>query len=173
MLQAPTGSGFGLRVVDTHKPHDLEQVLSVYRACEDFLALGPQPHASIEMVRTDLETARQVGSTFYAITLPSGEMAGILDFLPSGYTNNPRQAYLALIMIALHHRRAGLGRDLLRLMELNLHRRAIHTFAAHVQINNPASLAFFQSAGFVICSTPQLQPDGTTSVELRKKLLPG
>jgi hypothetical protein len=70
MLQIPARSIFSLRVVDAQNLRDLEQILSVYRAWADFLALDPQPHASIEMIRTDLEIARQAGSTFYAITAP-------------------------------------------------------------------------------------------------------
>jgi hypothetical protein len=33
---------------------DLDALLDLYRQCEDFLALGPQPQASREMVLADL-----------------------------------------------------------------------------------------------------------------------
>jgi ribosomal protein S18 acetylase RimI-like enzyme len=149
---------------------DLERVLAVYRQCEDFLALGPVPRASLQMVLADLAIAQQAGSIFYALYLPGNVMAGILDFLAEGYQGDSGQAYLALIMIAQPYRRGGLGKRLLDALETEVRQRGVHTFVAHVQINNPASLAFFQSRGFVITSKPQLQPDGTTSVELRKQL---
>lgn len=171
MINLPANSGFTLRPIDPQKPEDLNQMLEVYHQCEDFLALGPVAYASLDMVLADLDIAKQSGSTFYGIFLNQDTMAGILDFLPGGYQGDPGQAYIVLIMIARNYRKIGLGKHLLDALETSLRGRAAHTLVAHVQINNPISLAFFQSRGFVITTAPQLQADGTTSVELRKNLL--
>ena len=40
---------------------DLEAILAVYRQCEDFLALGPQPQASPEMVAADMRQSQAEG----------------------------------------------------------------------------------------------------------------
>ena len=50
--------------------------LEVYRRCEDFLALGPEPKASLEMVLADLEISRQEGGCFCGIYGPTGNMLG-------------------------------------------------------------------------------------------------
>ena len=50
------GRSLTLRTVT---PNDTEAILGVYHACEDFLALGPEPKASLEMVQKDLDISRQ------------------------------------------------------------------------------------------------------------------
>ena len=46
---------------------DLPAVLEVYRQSEDFLALGPDPHASLEMAAKDRALSRQQGGVFCGI----------------------------------------------------------------------------------------------------------
>ncbi len=53
---------------------DLPAVLEVYRQSEDFLALGPDPHASPEMVAKDRELSRQEGGVFCGIFLEGTPM---------------------------------------------------------------------------------------------------
>jgi len=170
MMPIPDLPGFNLVQIDAQNPSDVARVLEVYRQCEDFLALGPQPRASLEMVQDDLAASAAAGGVFCGILAADGQLAGIFDLIPSGFRGDPRQACLALIMLALPHRSRGLGQRLLNALEAWLKPRGIHTFTAHVQVNNPASLSFFQAQGFQIISEPALQPDGTTSVELRKQL---
>src|SRR5512143_3408157 len=50
---------------------DLPALLEVYRQCEDFLALGPDPHASPEMVEKDRALSRQEGGIYCGIFLES------------------------------------------------------------------------------------------------------
>ncbi len=63
---------------------DLPAVLEVYRQSEDFLALGPDPHASPEMVEKDRELSRQEGGVYCGIFLenPAMNLAGFEN--PSG-----------------------------------------------------------------------------------------
>ena len=46
---------------------DLGAILHVYQQCEDFLALGPVPTASMEMVLKDIEVSQSEGSRFCGI----------------------------------------------------------------------------------------------------------
>ena len=56
---------------------DLMAVLEVYRQCEDFLALGPVPTASLEMVQSDLEHSKEEGGVFCLICSANSIRAGI------------------------------------------------------------------------------------------------
>jgi hypothetical protein len=47
---------------------ELDEVLNVYRQCEDFLALGPVPTASMEMVVKDIEISKDYGACSVAYT---------------------------------------------------------------------------------------------------------
>jgi hypothetical protein len=40
---------------------DVPDLLALYHRCEDFLSLGPEPVASLEMVQKDREAARLAG----------------------------------------------------------------------------------------------------------------
>jgi ribosomal protein S18 acetylase RimI-like enzyme len=55
---------------------DLDAVLDVYRECEDFLALGPVPLASMEMVRSDIATSQGEGGLFCGIFATITHVAG-------------------------------------------------------------------------------------------------
>ena len=156
--------------IDPANPAHRSQVLGVYRACEDFLALGPQPHASLEMVRADLAYSQEHGGEYYGISLPLQNFCAVLDFIPEAYNGKAGWAYLSLLMIAHEQRRMGLGNRLLDTLEGQLRGNGIATLFAHVQINNPAAIAFFLARGFNIISAPAQQPDGTTSVGVRKTL---
>jgi len=52
---------FSLRTLDDF---DLPALLELYRACEDFLALGPYPRDSLEMVRSDIQLSQENGARF-------------------------------------------------------------------------------------------------------------
>jgi hypothetical protein len=84
---------------------DLEAVLGVYRQCEDFLALGPLPTASMEMVRKDIELSQQESGIFCGIFTMAGTMIGIVDYVPRNFEGNPQNAFLSLLMIAAPFRK--------------------------------------------------------------------
>ena len=147
----------------------LDQILALYRQCEDFLSLGPNPHASREMVLADLALSRDGGGEFSGIFIGE-ELAGVLDLIPSGYEGDPRTAYLELLMIASAWRGKGLGEQVFQAAEERLRAASIPTLKAGVQVNNPGAVRFWTRCGFRIVSEPKLLPDGTTCVDLIKEL---
>jgi hypothetical protein len=80
--------------------NELDAVLEVYRQCENFLALGPQPRASMKMVLDDIEHSRAENGVFCGIYNPEGTMMGILDVVPRNFEGNARHAFISLLMIA-------------------------------------------------------------------------
>lgn len=148
-----------------------DSVLGVYRQCEDFLALGPKPCASMEMVHRDLEHSHTEGGRFCGIHDAAGTMAGIVDFIPEGFEGNPRCAFLSLLMIALPFRGMGIGREVVRVIEAEVLKNVrIESICSAVQVNNPGAIRFWQRQGYVSESEPERQPDQTTTLRLRKAL---
>ena len=96
---------------------DLDAVLEVYRQCEDFLALGPVPHASLEMVRADIELSERQGGVFCGIYDGQGTMTGVVDIVRRGWEGNARHAFLSLLMIAAPYRGQGVGRAVVEWVE--------------------------------------------------------
>ncbi len=150
-------------------------VLEVYRQCEDFLSLGPQPRASLEMVDADLALSRQAGGVFCGIYLPgpSGEpeMVGVVDYVPGGYGGVSEHADLSLLMIAAPYRSAGLGRAVAEWVEAQVRANpAVTAILSGVQVNNPGAIRFWTRMGYRITSGPELQADQTTTFQLWKDL---
>lgn len=159
---------FSLRPV---RGDECAAILEVYRRCEDFLALGPQAHASAEMVRQDLELSRHEGGQFCGIYAPGGEMIGVVDYVLQGFEGNPQHAFLSLLMIARGQRRHGLGRAVVATVEGEIRQRPeVTAILSAAQVNNPAAIHFWQREGYAIVSQPELQADGTTTVRLYKAL---
>jgi ribosomal protein S18 acetylase RimI-like enzyme len=151
------------------KPQDLDAILEVYRQCEDFLALGPVPYASLAMVETDLATSRDNNGVFCGIYTPEGEMAGIVDYIPSGFEDQRNQAFLELLMIAAPWRSHGIGDAVVRQVEaLICQDPQITAILSGVQVNNPGAIRFWLRQGYTIVSGPQDFPDGTTAFRLYK-----
>jgi ribosomal protein S18 acetylase RimI-like enzyme len=151
--------------------NDLAAVLAVYRQCEDFLALGPEPHASLEMVLGDLEISQTEGGSYCGIHDPQGKMIGIIDFVPQGFEGNPHHAFISLLMIAPPFRRQGLGREVVNMVEGETMKNAqVEVIFSAVQENNPAAIRFWQNNGYQITSGPELRPDQTTVFHLRKDI---
>jgi ribosomal protein S18 acetylase RimI-like enzyme len=148
---------------------DLDAVFDVYRQCEDFLALGPEPTASMEMVLKDIETSRRDGGVFCGIYNAGGRMIGVVDFVPRNFEGDHHIAFLSLLLIAAPFRKKGIGRAIVELVESEIRKdgqvTAIHTA---VQVNNPQAVQFWQKNGYRITSGPELQPDQTTTIRLRK-----
>ena len=149
--------------------NELDAVLQVYRQCEDFLALGPAPFASMAMVLQDIELSRQSGGIFNGIYTNSGEMIGIVDYLPDHYQGEAGTAFLELLMIAPPYRQSGIGRAVVEAVEQEIRKNPkVNTIQAGVQVNNPQAVRFWQQRGYRIVSGPQRMPDQTTVFGLRK-----
>lgn len=149
---------------------NLENALEVYRQCEDFLALGPQPQASLEMVRADWKHSQQEGGLFCGIYLPEDRLVGILDYVLGSYEGRPEQAFLSLLMIAAPHRSRGLGRAVVEWLETSALQGGVEVLLSAVQVNNPAAIRFWQKMGFQVEGGPILQPNGTTVFMLNKAM---
>ena len=167
---------------------DLPAVLEVYRQCEDFLALGPNPTASMEMIAGDRALSRSEGGEYCGLFADDGKMIGIFDFVRSGYLGDPNCAFIELLMIAAPFRGRGLGEEAVRWLEDDLRQAdarpqtlsastekeegklKISLLRAGVQVNNPGAIRFWQRMGFAITSEAELLPDGTICYRLEKKL---
>ena len=146
-------------------------ILEVYRQCEDFLALGPQPHASPAMVRDDLQHSADEGGCFCGIIDPAGRMLGVVDFVPRLFEGDPQCACLSLLMIAAPYRNQGLGAAVVRRVEAIIRADPhVTTIDSGVQVNNPHAIRFWQHMGYEIISGPETLPDQTTVYHLRKHL---
>jgi len=152
-------------------PDDLPAVFEVYRQCEDFLALGPNPHASLKMVEADWELSRAQNGDFCCILNPVGEVIGVVDVIPHHFEGLPDHAFIELLMIAQPHRAAGLGTAIVRAVENDLiQHNALSAILSGVQVNNEGGCRVWQRMGYRIISGPTLLPDQTTVYALRKDL---
>jgi len=148
---------------------DLAAVLDVYRQCEDFLALGPAPVASLEMVRADIEMSQRDGGVFCGIFTADGQMVGVVDYIRCGFAGDPRHAFLSLLMIAAPYRRQGIGQAVVALIEDEIRKDPqITAIRAGVQVNNPHAIRFWQRHGYRIVSGPERHAGGTTAFRLSK-----
>ncbi len=148
---------------------DLDAVLHVYVQCEDFLALGPVAHASMEMVLGDLEVSKKAGGIFCGIFSSSGEVLGVIDYVPSNFAGNPAHAFLELLMIAVPFRNQGIGRIVVEQIEAEIHKDPqVTAILSGVQVNNPAGIAFRQKMGYHITSEARKLPDQTIVYDLLK-----
>lgn len=79
--------------VRTITQDDLGAVLDVYLQCEDFLALGPEPTASMAMVLKDIEISQRKGGVFCGVYSADGRMIGVVDFVPRSFEGDPHIAF--------------------------------------------------------------------------------
>jgi ribosomal protein S18 acetylase RimI-like enzyme len=150
---------------------ELDALLDVYRQCEDFLALGPVPTASMEMVLKDIEISQEEGGIFCGIYKTGGNLIGVMDYVPSNYNGDSHAAYLSLLMIAASFRKQGIGKAVVEAIENEIKKDPqVSTILAGVQVNNPQAIQFWQRNGYRIVSGPTLMPDQTTAFGLRKDL---
>lgn len=149
----------------------MNAVLGVYRACEDFLALGPQPKADMAMVLRDLDGSQQHGGFFCGIHDATGSMIGVADFTLSGFEGQPQVAFISLVMVVPSLRGQGIGTEVVGLIEREVRRDPLVTvIRSAVQVNNPDAQRFWSRHGYQIVGGPEAQPDGTTVLGLRKNL---
>jgi ribosomal protein S18 acetylase RimI-like enzyme len=150
---------------------ELKDVLAVYRACEDFLALGPVATASMEMVLKDMEISKEQGGLFCGIVDGQGRMIGVVDFVPNHYQGDPHLAELSLLMIASGDRSQGTGKAVVQAIEREIGRDPqVTAILSGVQVNNPQAIRFWKRMGYRITSGPRHHPDQTTAFDLRKDL---
>lgn len=154
-------------------PDEFKAVLGVYQQCEDFLALGPQPTASMAMVEKDLEMSHEDEGIFCGIYNTEGTMLGIVDYIPNNFEGELHQAFLSLLMIAQPFRSQGIGQAVVDWVEQEIRKDArMTTILSGVQVNNPQAVRFWERNGYQIVSAPELMPDQTIAVRLRKDLRP-
>jgi RimJ/RimL family protein N-acetyltransferase len=150
---------------------EAQAIFTVYEQCEDFLALGPQPRATLAMVQADLQLSLDEGGTFCGLYDMHNVMVGIVDFVPRGFEGDSSRAFLSLLMIGAPWRGKGLGAAVVRLIEAEIGRdERITSIGSGVQVNNPAAIRFWQRCGYAIVGGPELLPDQTTVFHLRKTL---
>jgi ribosomal protein S18 acetylase RimI-like enzyme len=150
---------------------ELDSVLEVYKMCEDFLALGPVAMASMEMVQKDIGISQSIGGKFCGIFASTGEMIGVIDYVPDNFEGDPQQAYLSLLMIAAPFRCQGIGEAVIKSVETEIKQNPkVTVILAGVQVNNPLAVKFWQKLGYQIISGPELMPDQTIVYGLRKNL---
>lgn len=148
----------------------MPELLDLYRHCEDFLALGPDPRATEAVVLRDLASMRAAGAEFHGMYAADGALLGVLDVILQGYNGNPDCAYIELLMLRADARNAGLGAAVIRALEQYLAEQRISEIQADVQVNNPAAQRFWQRMGFDCIGGPVLQPDSTVTLMLRKQI---
>ena len=150
---------------------DIEAVFEIYRQCQEFLALGPQPEASREMVLRAVQDSDSKHGVYYGIYLLSSDMVGVLDMLPLEIENQVDSVNLNLLMITPQYRRQGIGTQVLRVIESEVYKKTgISQFTTSVQVNNPDARRFWEKNGYSAFSEPELQPDSTKVVHLKKAL---
>ncbi len=150
---------------------DLEEVLEVYRQSEDFLALGPQPKASMEMILHDIETSRCENGIFCGIYESAGRLVGIIDYVPREFNGAAHVAFISLLLISAPLRNKGIGTKILELVENEIKANSqVNEIQTAVQLNNPAALRFWQMNNYRVIGNPEPRPDQTVVLYLRKKL---
>lgn len=149
-----------------------DAILRVYAGCEDFLSLGPQPKATMEMVMKDLEDSRRHGRTYRGIYDGKRGMVGVVDFARRGHEGRRDCAFIALLMIARPHRGREIGTRAVRWVEQEIMKDPeIAWIGSGVQVNNAPAIAFWRKMGYEVCGGPELMPDKTTVYHLRKKVM--
>jgi len=152
--------------------NDIQSIFEVYQACEDFLSLGPEPKASLKMVKADLDISREENGIFCGIFDKENKMIGIIDFVPKLYDDKRELAFLMLLMIAKPYRNHGIGARVVRLVEEQIKKDEMITYIySGVQVNNQQAIKFWGRMGYEIYSGPKLLPDKTTVYHLRKKVI--
>lgn len=151
--------------------NDLEEVLGVYRQCEDFLALGSETKASMTLVLQDMEESRKESGDYCGIYASSGKMVGVIDYISSHFNGVANVAFISLLMIGSPWRNRGIGTQILRLAEDKIREiDLVDEIQTAVQLNNPAAMRFWLRNGYRVFGDPAFRPDQTVVTYLRKEL---
>lgn len=157
---------FPRRVVDA----DIPGLVGLYRECGQFIRLGSQNPIDNNMVRADLDLAAQEGAQFYGLYRDANQLMGVASFVRRGFSGDVCCAFVDLLMITPAHRSKGLGGAVLRWIESEARLMGATRIETAVQVNNPGAMAFWESKGYAKTSGLALQPDGTITVGLSKRL---
>lgn len=156
------------------KEEDAEKILEVYRQCEDFLALGPVPVASLDMVLTDMHHLLAESGNFEGIFVSENSverLVGVISYITAGYEGCPETASLDLLMIAYPYRSKGIGSEIVKRIEAEIRKNIqVKKILSGVQVNNPTGIRFWQKMGYQIVSEPELMPDQTVVYRLEKSV---
>lgn len=159
----------GQLTVSTIDESDLPALFEVYRQCEGFLALGPVPVASVQMVEEDIEHSRRKNGQYCAIRDGQGRIIGVIDFIAK-YEGNHTSSLL-LLMIGVLWRGKGYGRAVVQALEDYLNENfGSRRMVSWVQTNNPGAIQFWERLGYHLSTVPLDQPDGTVTYEMAKVL---
>jgi RimJ/RimL family protein N-acetyltransferase len=155
-------------LVRLSQSHDFRAILEVYRQSEDFLSLGPAPHASSEMVLADMQHSSISGGLFCVIEDLLGRTVGVLDFVPE---SSEKTAVIELLMISCEHRNKGHGSSVLAALECHLKmRHRVNRIDSGVQTNNPNAIRFWKKSGFTIDDNARAINDGTVAFQMTKEI---
>jgi RimJ/RimL family protein N-acetyltransferase len=158
----------GEYIVKAIEETDIQKTLEIYHQAEDFLSLGPEPHASIEMVLTDIQHSKESGGLFCIILDGNGNQVGVVDFIPATSTG---VAFLSLLMIAKKHRHHGIGQSIVKNLESYLqNRHGTHTMESGVQTINALAIGFWGKCGFQISKKAKALDDGTVVYDMKKEI---
>ncbi|MGE5225010.1 MAG: N-acetyltransferase family protein [Omnitrophica WOR_2 bacterium] len=153
---------------------DAERILEVYRQCEDFLALGPVPHASLEMVLMDLHHSLDGGRNFVGVYLLENsieKLVGVVDYQTAGFEGSLETAFIELLMIAFPYRSKGIGTEIVQRVETEIrNHKQVNTIQSGVQANNPIGIRFWTKMGYQIVCGPELMPDQTIAYRIEKSI---
>jgi ribosomal protein S18 acetylase RimI-like enzyme len=153
-------------------PQEYPAIVDVYRRCGDFLALGPEYEASLEMVLQDIHEAAVEGGLYRGI-YTGQELIGVISYVPSHFEFKTVDVFILLLMLAAEHRGKGIGGAIVDMVEKEICTHArIRSIRCGVQVNNPRAIRFWEKKGYQIFSGPTLQPDKTTVYLLRKQITP-
>jgi len=153
------------------KETDLSGVLEVYLQCQDFLALGPDPVASLALVQQDFESSQREGGRYCGICSSDGPVIGVVDFIPEIFEGNPQNAFISLLMISAPYRQGDIGEQIIRWIEAKIKTDSqVTTIFSTVQVNNPGALRFWQKNSYQIISGLEVQADSTGTYRLQRDI---
>ena len=157
----------GELLVSTVDEGDVPALLEVYKQCEEFLALGPVPVASVQMVQADIDHSRDENGQYCMIREGRGRIIGVVDF--TAKSEEVHTSELLLLMIAAPWRGKGYGQAVVRALEAYLKKNyGTVRVVSWVQTNNPKAICFWQRLGFHLSMEPLDQPDGTVTRMMSK-----
>jgi ribosomal protein S18 acetylase RimI-like enzyme len=149
---------------------EADQVLGLYAQCEDFLALGPAPQATREMVLADMEHSALDNGDYRGV-YEGGQLVGVVDWVAPPYGGDQAKAFINLLMIAAKCRNRGIGRRTLKFVESQVAKcAAAAIIETAVQVNNDQARRFWKRQGYEVVAGPISNPDGTTVHLLQKEI---
>ena len=153
---------------------DYPAVVEIYRQTPRFIVElnGRSPDSiGLEMVEEDAAKAANHGATFAGLFLrESGQMIGVVDYVPSGYGGQPNRAWIALLLIAEPYQRQGYGTEAYRLIEETVFADSdVQTLGLGVLVNNGPALGFWRAMGYERVGSTVQDRDGRDVVMLQKQ----